>query len=214
VLGLRVKAIHSNADRTRLESETLRTMAHTDALTALPNRRGLNEHLGQALRDARSERMLAVYLMDLDGFKPVNDRHGHDVGDALLVAVGQRLQAQLRSQDVVARLGGDEFVVLANGLADEAAAQALGHKLLAAFDAPFTALGQRCEVGLTIGYALAPLDGEHADTLLKHADAAMYAGKAQGRRRLLRWEQGSAWADHTLQPVRPRTAATARTTAA
>jgi diguanylate cyclase (GGDEF)-like protein len=186
VLGLRVKAIHSNADRARVESETLRAMAHTDALTGLPNRRGLNDRLGLALRDAVPGRMLAVYLMDLDGFKPVNDRHGHDVGDALLVAAGQRLQAQLRGQDVVARLGGDEFVVLASGLADEAAAQALGHKLLTAFNAPFDANGQRCEVGLTIGYALAPLDGGTADELLKRADAAMYAGKAQGRRRVQR----------------------------
>jgi diguanylate cyclase len=97
---------------------------------------------------------------------------------------GQRLQAQLRSQDVVARLGGDEFVVLANGVADMATAESLGHKLLGAFDQPFDVAGQRCEVGLTIGYALAPLDGATAEQLLKHADDAMYAGKAQGRRRV------------------------------
>jgi diguanylate cyclase len=186
VLGLRVQAIHSNADRARVESETLRTMAHTDALTGLPNRRGLHDHLGLALRRASADRMLAVFLMDLDGFKPVNDRHGHDVGDALLVAVGQRLKTQLRGQDVVARLGGDEFVVLAAGLADEAAAMALGQKLLAAFNEPFDAAGQRCEVGLTIGVAMAPLDGHSADELLKRADAAMYAGKQRGRHCLQR----------------------------
>ncbi len=186
VLGQRVKSIHSNADRARVESETLRTMAHTDALTGLPNRRGLNEHLGLALRKASPERILAVYLMDLDGFKPVNDRYGHDVGDALLVAVGRRLQDVLRGQDLVARLGGDEFVVLAGSLRDEQAAQALGHKLLASFSEPFLIAQHRCEVGLTIGYALAPMDGTSADALLKQADAAMYAGKQQGRRRVQR----------------------------
>lgn len=182
VLGARVKAIHLEANRARVEGETLRSMAHTDALTGLPNRRGLQGRLDIALRSATHDRMLAVFLMDLDGFKPVNDRFGHDVGDALLVGVGQRIQTQLRGQDVVARLGGDEFVVLAAGLADEAAAQVLAHKLLAAFGTPFTALGRQCEVGLTIGYALAPLDGASADELLKRADAAMYTGKERGGR--------------------------------
>ena len=182
VLGLRVQAIHRNADRARVETETLRTLAQTDALTGLPNRRGLQEHLARALPHANPQQLLAVYLLDLDGFKPINDRYGHDVGDALLVAVGQRLQAQMRGTDVVARLGGDEFVVLATGLADEATAQAVGQKLLATASTAFDVVGQRCEVGLTVGYALAPLDACTADELLKRADAAMYAGKQAGCR--------------------------------
>ena len=186
VLGLRVQAIHRNADRARLETETLRTLSQTDALTGLPNRRGLQERLQLGLQGATPQQMLAVFLLDLDGFKPVNDRYGHDVGDALLVAVGKRLQTQLRGSDVVARLGGDEFVVLASGLADEQTAAAVGQKLLAAFDTPFDAAGQVCEVGLTVGYAIAPLDGTTADDLLKRADAAMYAGKQAGRRRVQR----------------------------
>ncbi len=186
VLGLRVQDIHRHADRARVERDTLRALAATDALTGLPNRRGLQDHLAAALHQASPQQLLAVYLLDLDGFKPVNDRHGHDVGDALLIAVGQRLQAQLRSSDVVARLGGDEFVVLAGDLMDEAAARALGQKMLASFEHPFIAAGQHCEVGLTIGYALAPLDGSSADDLLKRADAAMYAGKQAGRRQLQR----------------------------
>jgi diguanylate cyclase (GGDEF)-like protein len=186
VLGLRVQTIHRNADRVRLEGDALRKLAQTDALTGLPNRRGLHERLAAALPQAAPGRLLAVYLLDLDGFKPVNDRHGHDVGDALLVAVGQRLQAQLRTADVVARLGGDEFVVLAAGLPDETVARQLGQKMLASFNEPFMALGQRCDVGLTIGYALGPLDGHSADDLIKRADAAMYAGKGAGRRCLQR----------------------------
>ncbi len=186
VLSLRVQAIHRNADRARLETEALRALAQTDALTGLPNRRGLQQHLAAVLPLARPQQLLALYLLDLDGFKPVNDRYGHDVGDALLIAVGKRLQAQLRASDVVARLGGDEFVVLAGGLPDEHTAHVLGQKMLAAFDEPFFIDGQFCRVGLTAGYALAPLDGHSADELLKRADAAMYAGKQAGRRRVQR----------------------------
>ena len=186
VLSLRVQAIHRNADRARLETETQRTLAQTDALTGLPNRRGLQQQLADALPKARPQQLLALYLLDLDGFKPVNDRYGHDVGDALLIAVGKRLQAQLRASDVVARLGGDEFVVLAGGLADEQTAHAVGQKMLAAFSEPFFIDGQRCEVGITAGYALAPFDGDTADELLKRADAAMYTGKQAGRRRVQR----------------------------
>ena len=186
VLGLRVQAIHRNADRARLETETLRALSQTDALTGLPNRRCLQDRLQQGLQSATPQQMLAVFLLDLDGFKPINDRYGHDVGDALLVAVAKRLQQQLRGSDVVARLGGDEFVVLASGLADEQTAAAVGQKLLAAFETPFDAAGQICEVGLTVGYAIAPLDGTTADDLLKRADAAMYAGKQAGRRRVQR----------------------------
>lgn len=127
-----------------------------------------------------------VYLLDLDGFKAINDRLGHDAGDELLIGVAQRLQSLLRSGDTVARLGGDEFVVVASGLSDDGNAQALGHKLLENFKLPFTAAGEQCSVGLTIGYALAPLDGQDAQTLLKRADTAMYAGKNAGRHCLRR----------------------------
>lgn len=181
VLGLRVDEMRRAADRTRLESEALRSLAHTDALTGLPNRRGLNERLAVALQQCSPGHMLAVYLLDLDGFKQVNDRFGHDVGDGLLLAVGARLQTQVRSSDVVARLGGDEFVVLATGLDSDAAAQQLGAKMLAACHESFTVGGQRCDVGMTIGYALAPFDGRDAGDLLRRADAAMYVGKQSGK---------------------------------
>ena len=186
VLSLRVQSIHRNADRDRIESDALRAMAHTDVLTGLINRRGLQEQLALALQTATTLQPVAVYLIDLDGFKPINDRHGHDVGDALLVGVGRRLQSQVRHSDVVARLGGDEFVVLARSLGSDDAARALGEKLVAAFKLPLDALGYRCTVGLTIGYALAPQDGVTSESLLKRADEAMYAGKQAGRGRVLR----------------------------
>jgi len=104
----------------------------------------------------------------------------------MLVGVARRLESLLRGSDTVARMGGDEFVVVASGLASDADAQALGCKLLDGFREPFAATGQTCSVGLTIGYALAPSDGDDALSLLKRADAAMYAGKQAGRHCLTR----------------------------
>ncbi|GCL65732.1 diguanylate cyclase [Pseudaquabacterium pictum] len=181
VLGLHIEAVRRHAERTELERAALVSLAHTDALTGLPNRRGLQQALQAALPSCTGGRALAVFLLDLDGFKPVNDRLGHDAGDDLLVQVGQRLRAQVRGGDVVARLGGDEFVIMAPGIPGEAEALVLGRKLLDAFNQPFEVSGQVCRVGLTIGFALAPHDGIHADDLLKRADAAMYAGKQAGR---------------------------------
>jgi diguanylate cyclase (GGDEF)-like protein len=181
VLSLRIEGIRRDAERIERDRATLVSLAHTDALTGLPNRRGLQLSLAQALPLCRGESALAVYLLDLDGFKPVNDRLGHDAGDDLLVQVGQRLKRQLRHSDVVARLGGDEFVIMTAGITGEDEALVLGRKLLAAFDLPFEVSGQHCRVGLTIGFALAPHDGREAEGLLKRADAAMYAGKQAGR---------------------------------
>lgn len=186
VLAVRIEDMRTAAQRATLERDALRSMAHTDALTGLPNRRGLTEVLDRVLPVSVPERMTAVYLVDLDGFKAVNDRLGHDAGDALLVAVARRLEGLLRNSDTVARLGGDEFVIVATRLPGDAEAQALGRKLLAGFQLPFQIAGQECRVGLTVGYALAPLDGSDALSLLKRADAAMYAGKQAGRNCLQR----------------------------
>ena len=186
VLGVRIEDLRASAQRAHLERDALRSLAHTDALTGLPNRRGLNEALDRALPGCTPARMTAVYLLDLDGFKPVNDRLGHEAGDEVLVGVARRLEGLVRASDVVARLGGDEFVVVAAGLPGDTEARALGLKLLDAFRQPFRAGGQDCAVGLTIGYALAPLDGRDALGLLKRADAAMYAGKQAGRHCLRR----------------------------
>jgi diguanylate cyclase (GGDEF)-like protein len=181
VLGVRnneARDLAATADRERL---VMQALAHTDPLTTLPNRRGLEAELAAALPLASAQRVLAVCLIDLDGFKAVNDRLGHDAGDEPLVAVSARLKAHLRHRDVVARLGGDEFVILARDLAGEPDAWALGRKLVDAFKLPFLVQGQTCQVGLTVGFALAPLDGADAQALLRRADAAMYAGKQSGK---------------------------------
>ncbi|WP_342131557.1 diguanylate cyclase [Hydrogenophaga sp. OTU3427] len=186
VLGLRTRAVERAARELSRERDVLQSLAHTDPLTGLANRRGLNAALSAALPQCGPQRLLAVFALDLDGFKPVNDRHGHDVGDELLVAVAQRLRAHIRSSDVVARVGGDEFVLMAEGLPDELAAHELGLKLRDAFNTPFEVQAAPVQVGLTLGYALAPTDGRAAVDLLKRADAAMYAGKQAGKHRLVR----------------------------
>jgi diguanylate cyclase (GGDEF)-like protein len=181
VLGLRTRAIHHAALRATQERDMMRSLAHTDPLTGLPNRRGLHVQLTAALTHCGEQNKLALYLLDLDGFKPVNDQYGHDVGDELLVAVGRRLQAGTRQHDVVARLGGDEFVVMTRGLQGDDQAHALGLQLVEAFLAPFDLSRHSCKVGLTVGYVLAPADGRDAGELLKLADAAMYEGKQAGK---------------------------------
>lgn len=186
-LGVRMDDTRRQAERAGREREALRSLAHTDALTGLPNRRGLALEIEALLPRSQAGAMLAVYLLDLDGFKAVNDRLGHDSGDELLKAVAQRLRQGLRTRDVVARLGGDEFVVLAADLPSDADARRLGQKLLDAVKEPFALPGgHSARVGLTVGYALAPLDGQDESSLLKRADAAMYAGKQAGKHCLRR----------------------------
>lgn len=178
---LRSAAVHRAAQQATLEHDALLSLAHSDPLTGLLNRRGLQATLLAALPKATAQNILAVYMLDLDQFKPVNDQHGHDVGDELLVVAASRLRATMRAGDVVARLGGDEFVVMASGLHSEKQARELGHKLLDAFRLPFSLTQHTCHVGITIGYALAPADGNDALGLLKNADAAMYIGKQNGK---------------------------------
>ncbi|NDY92460.1 diguanylate cyclase [Ideonella livida] len=192
VLSLNADSLRRTAERAEVERRTLHRLAHTDALTGLLNRRGLSEALARALCQGFSHRErphgVAVYLLDLDGFKPVNDRLGHEAGDELLTLVAERLKRTVRQSDVVARLGGDEFVIVAGSLGGDAEteAQGIGHKLLEAFLEPFPVKGQSCRVGLTIGFSLSPHDGHDADELLKLADMAMYAGKQAGRHTLRR----------------------------
>jgi diguanylate cyclase (GGDEF)-like protein/PAS domain S-box-containing protein len=173
----------SDVTELRRTEEQLRRAALHDALTGLPNRTLLTDRLDQALsREAASAgRGTAVVLLDLDDFKLVNDSRGHAVGDALLVAVVERLCATARPLDTVARFGGDEFVVVCEDV-DEATALSLAESLLAALREPFDVDGNVLHVSASFGVARSP--GSAAADLLRFADAAMYAAKDGGRGRV------------------------------
>lgn len=163
--------------------ETLRHMAHYDALTGLPNRLLFQQLLDKALQRAQRRKMhVALMFLDLDGFKSVNDRFGHAVGDGLLREAAVRMQGLLRGEDVVARLGGDEFTVLLGDMHDpRAGASEVARKLIEAISAPFLIEECECLIGTSIGIALYPDDVPDGAVLLEAADHAMYRVKAGGK---------------------------------
>jgi diguanylate cyclase (GGDEF)-like protein len=187
VLGERAQALRRSATKALSERDLMRSLAHTDGLTGLLNRRGLEESMPLLLNQRTVSTCVALFLLDLDGFKEVNDTHGHDVGDALLRSVAHRLQSTVRAPHLVCRLGGDEFVVAVGALRSATDATAVGLKLLHAFDAPLDMPGTvsgpqpRRQQGVTLGYALAPQDAQELTGLLKCADAGLYAGKQAGK---------------------------------
>jgi diguanylate cyclase len=157
-------------------------MATFDTLTDLPNRRTLTERIEHAIQAARrNQTLFAVLFMDLDGFKTINDSLGHTVGDEVLKAFAQRLLHCVRGGDTVARLGGDEFVVLLEHIASPDDAGHMAESVLERMRKGVWADSQPLQVMPSIGIALFPQDGETADVLLKHADAAMYEAKRSGR---------------------------------
>jgi len=168
-------------DRQQAE-ERMQFMAFNDVLTGLPNRELLTDRLRQAMSLIhRSDLLLAVCYLDLDGFKPVNDRHGHATGDRLLYELGQRLNASLREGDTLARMGGDEFVVLLNNLQSVYDGEVIVHRLLESIRQPFEIEGNRLAISGSIGVTLYPMDESDGDTLLRHADHAMYQVKQTGK---------------------------------
>lgn len=183
VLGTRTGEMRPAASRAGGERHRLETLAHTDALTGALNRRALMRHGQALLQAARPGQIVAVCMVDLDGFKAVNDTHGHATGDLLLQQLAQRLQHLLRATDQVVRTGGDEFVVVVPGLQSAAEGDAVAAELLQAAAQPFTLDGVVCRVGLSVGYALAPDDATDLGALMALADAAMYAAKAAGKNR-------------------------------
>ncbi|MEH6563854.1 MAG: EAL domain-containing protein [Halopseudomonas sp.] len=160
--------------------------AHHDPLTDLPNRTLFEARLREALHSQRLADQTgigALLFIDLDRFKQINDSLGHPVGDILLKSASQRLRAVLRDIDTVARHGGDEFIVLLPNLHSEEDAAAVADKLLAVFRQPFLAAGHEFFVSASIGISLFPTDANDVNSLIKHADAAMYRAKNQGRNR-------------------------------
>jgi diguanylate cyclase (GGDEF)-like protein/PAS domain S-box-containing protein len=178
---LRMVVVRDIRDRQAARAR-MRHLAEHDALTGLLNRGAFMETLAAAIEGHASDApALALLFVDLDHFKRINDAHGHLAGDALLRGVAERLLGRLREGAVAGRFGGDEFVILMPAVAGRDEAHEAGLRLLAAMAEPVAWGGQQLSATPTIGIALYPDDGRSADALLRHADAAMYAGKAAGR---------------------------------
>jgi diguanylate cyclase (GGDEF)-like protein len=165
-------------------------IARHDPLTGLPNRLALTERLPAAIAEVQqSEGLLAVGMLDLDDFKPVNDRHGHAAGDTLLRILGQRLRGQLREGDLIARLGGDEFALVLGGMAQVADLAAIAERLRAAIEAPVELPdGTVMVLRASLGFTLYPLDDATPEGLLRHADTALYAAKERKASKQGHWE--------------------------
>ena len=176
----------------------LEYLAHCDTLTSLPNRNALHAQLANDLDTAPC----SLLLLDLDGFKHVNDSLGHSVGDALLASVAARLTAAVGTTGFVSRLGGDEFAILIADCAKSARADEVATRILDAFGPPFELAGQSIYVGTSIGIAMAPKDASGAERLLSCADLALYSAKAEGggvRRFFARAMQSSSEQRHRLR---------------
>lgn len=175
-------AVFSDISRLKEQEKQLVQMAYFDALTGLPNRVLLADRIIQAsAQTRRNGTLMAVCYLDLDGFKPINDTWGHDVGDQLLIEVANRFKSTLRAGDTVARLGGDEFVLLMLGLADMAECERAVQRMLHSVGSPFLVAPQPIMLSASIGVSIFPVDDCDADTLLRHADQAMYRAKQSGK---------------------------------
>jgi diguanylate cyclase (GGDEF)-like protein/PAS domain S-box-containing protein len=178
----RFVAILRDISDQKAQKEALEYQALHDALTGLPNRTLLSDRLRQALLLGHRERKpLVLLIMDMDRFKQVNDTLGHHVGDVLLQQVALRIEAVMRRSDTVARLGGDEFAILPLGGIDAEGGAHAARKILESLENPFIIEGRTIDVGASIGMAVFPEHGEDAETLMRHADLAMYVAKRSKR---------------------------------
>jgi diguanylate cyclase (GGDEF)-like protein/PAS domain S-box-containing protein len=180
------------ADITPLKNHEydLERIAHFDPLTGIPNRVLLADRLAQAIAHAqRSGNMMAVCYLDLDGFKPVNDQFGHEVGDQLLIEISLRIKDCLRAADTVARIGGDEFVLLLLDVSDIKECEAVLERILSAVAEPAMIAGNPLSVSASLGFTVYPNDVADADILMRHADQAMYVAKQRGKNRYHLFDQ-------------------------
>lgn len=186
-------AVFANLEGLLLQHHELERLATQDALTGLPNRLALLDRMGLALAHAqRTGRQLAVCFVDLDGFKLVNDRFGHEAGDLLLQEIARRLRVALRGEDTVARLGGDEFVLLLGDLEAQSACEGALEQLIRDVQQPVVLPAGVAQVSASIGVAMCPADADDAVALLTLADRAMYRAKKAGKSCLCFHRQASA----------------------
>lgn len=177
-------AIIDDVTDTRNKQRQLELLVHYDTLTGLPNRSLLNDRLEMGLAQVKRTVNLAVCFMDLDGFKPVNDTFGHEVGDAMLIEVAKRIVAISRATDTVARMGGDEFVLLFPEISGEEECRHMLSRIMEAISQPFNVNGHEIQISASIGIAIYPEDVNDGESLIRHADQAMYIAKQLGRNRM------------------------------
>ena len=183
-VGEMVQSFNELVDKLLQSEARMRYLAHHDTLTGLPNRMAFQQSLSQSVALAeRQHGSLALLFIDLDGFKAVNDTHGHDAGDQLLQQLALRLRTCVRASDIVGRLGGDEFVVLLTDNPDAQATAQIADKLIACIAQAFDLQGVQATLGASVGIGMYPADADSADQLLIVADAAMYQAKRTGGRR-------------------------------
>lgn len=184
-------ALFSDITERKASFDRIQHLAHYDALTDLPNRSLLNDHIDMTIAGSRrTYAKFAVLFLDLDRFKFVNDQMGHHVGDNLLQAVAERLKECVRESDTVARLGGDEFVILISNIHEAQDAALVAQKVIDVIGKPFELPNYEAHIGTSIGISLYPEHGEDKFTLLKHADAAMYLAKDKGRNNFQFFREG------------------------
>ena len=175
---LRMSGTHTDITRLKKTEEAVRRLAMTDHLTGLSNRAHFNESLEDAIAVAVGEdRKFALMMLDLDMFKPVNDRHGHPVGDALLQVVASTIKRCTREGDVVTRLGGDEFAVIVGNYEQEKDVLACAERIVRQVSRPMDIKGNRINIGISVGISFFPDDADDAKSLIIHADQAMYEAK-------------------------------------
>ena len=176
--------LFSDITQSKLHMQMLESLAHNDPLTQLPNRVTFADRLMQSIaRSKRNKSLLAICFLDLDGFKPVNDQFGHDVGDQVLIEVASRIKNSIREQDTISRHGGDEFALLLDDLASKEECEQTLRRIQQAITEPYLINGEKISIGASIGLTLYPQDDADADTLLRHADHAMYQAKVEGKNR-------------------------------
>ena len=176
------RGIARDVTQRKKDEERIHYLATHDGLTGLPNRMLFGQLLQHAIQSAKRHRTkFAVFFVDLDRFKIINDTLGHEAGDQLLQEIARRFRQALRAMDVVARLGGDEFVVLVEEIAEEHDAAMVARKVLAAAMEPVMLRGEECRVTASVGVSLYPKDGPDEQTLMKNADIAMYFAKEEGK---------------------------------
>ncbi|MEY3572164.1 MAG: hypothetical protein RJA77_79 [Pseudomonadota bacterium] len=196
VLSRAYRVIDNNEVHLHRENSALSERANQDPLTGLPNRAGLTQLLSASMSraDASSSASLAVCFIDLDGFKPINDTHGHETGDKVLQSVAGRIRAIARQGDYLARLGGDEFVLVVHGLENIWEMEPVLSRLMHTMTTPLTIGSLTIRLGLSAGVALYPQDAQDLATLLDRADQAMYQAKHGGKGRWVMWQSVAATA--------------------